>query len=373
MKIEIFSIGNELLSGNVLNTNVAFLSKKLEEAGYSVSKQTTLSDSTEEIVKEFEASFSRVDFVISTGGIGPTLDDCTPLAVAQLTDFHSSSLPNTVGSANGILLTRENKRLFVLPGVPQEMEKMFSLSVLPYLQKHWPIKKKLQETLFLFLLNEIEVNPFLEELQAIDSDVKIGIYPHFGYLEITFVAKKESAFPNLLIMKEKCKQKFFSFLYASEDGTIAKAVHDKLIATHKTLSLAESCSGGGIAYHLTRYPGSSEYLMGSVVAYSNQMKESLLHVSKNTLQEKGAVSLETVSEMAQGVLSLTHSDFSIAVSGIAGPTGGSLEKPVGTVCIAIGEKGKGVETHMFSFPGNREIITLFTIHIALALLWKKMK
>lgn len=366
MKIEILAIAEEILKGYTINTNASFLSKELQRRGYFVTRHTVLPDISEVMEEGFHEALKRSDVVITTGGLGPTSDDLTKRVLARIfsspLEFNEeiaedlkkryeklpsieeqSTVPtkahllkNRVGSAPGFAFSEKGKTLIALPGVPREMEDMFLKEAAPYVEKHHPLREKIfVEEIYFALLSEIPVDRFIASELDPKHGIEVGIYPSLGVLHVTFSGKDKAM---LLSIKEKVKKEFHSHFFESSSGLLEESVHKLFISKKKTLALAESCTGGAIAKRLTALPGSSEYFLGSVVSYSNEMKESLLQVDPKTLKEKGAVSLETVSQMVKSLFNTTSCDYALAVSGIAGPTGGSNEKPVGTIYIALGER-----------------------------------
>lgn len=362
MSIEIVAVGNEVLRGMVVNTNGAYLGRRLDEEGWCVARQTTLPDDRLLLTAGLEEALQRSSIVIATGGIGPTLDDITPECAARLFTSPGTSLKNGVGSAAGYHFKEGNRQLFLLPGVPQEMESMFEQEVLPLLPAQ---TKGHRLSLHFSRLRENEVDPFLRAMQ-----VEAGIYPSYGGLTVVL---RGNSLAELEKEKEKLKQEFYAHYYESPSGKIEEAIQLWMIKNHKTMACAESCTGGLISSALTAIPGASAYFMGSLVTYSNYLKEKLLNVSPMTLKAKGAVSSETVHEMWKGVLQVTGADFAVAVSGVAGPAGGTEEKPVGTVFYAAGFKGDVPEAGSMHFKGARSVVLLRTTRYLLALIWNQFK
>lgn len=217
----------------------------------------------------------------------------------------------------------------------------------------------------LCLLNEKEVSPFLHELKKMHPQVEMAVFPSPGTVQIMFQAAEP-----VDQLVGKVQEKFPSFFYG--EGRIEEALHREFIARKKTLALAESCSGGALAAKLTAIPDASKFLLGSIVAYSNAWKERFLQVSRTTLKQKGAVSRETVIEMVQGLFNETDADFAAAVSGIAGPGGGSKEKPVGTIYIAIGHRGQKIDAGVIHAPPDRLSAIELSVHLTLGALWRRL-
>jgi nicotinamide-nucleotide amidase len=401
MKIELLSIGDELLKGMTVNTNTAFICRALQERGYRVAMQTTLPDHTSLLAEGMQDSLKRADLVIATGGLGPTLDDLTRSVAASCfsSPFHvdktvaadlrkrygeklaslqdQATIPskahpllNRVGTAPGLIFSEGKKTLILLPGVPQEMQPMLQEQVIPWIETHFPLKHKNIPTLLFFsLLPENKVDPELRTLQERYPEVEVGIYPAYGTLTVSLCSSDRDA---LKCFKEALEKRFHPYLFTSSHGKIEEAVHAWFIKHGKTLAFAESCTGGLMAAQVTALPGASDYFLGSLVTYSNALKTDLLGVSKHTLQQYGAVSEEVVREMLEGVFRHTAADVGIAVTGIAGPTGGSDAKPIGTIWAAMGERGKSPDVGTFQLRGSRQTVTLLTSQRLLGALHRKM-
>lgn len=383
-QIELVAIGDELLKGMTLNSNVAFLGQQLLRLGYRVSRQTVLPDEIQALTAGLQEVFKRAQVVIVTGGLGPTCDDGTRQVVADL--FGEPLVPslevredlikrfgqtlesledqvlqpksgviglNPLGTAPAILLHRGDKTWILLPGVPREMQAIFAKWVEPWLRKRHPITNVMQSRrLSLHSLNENQIDPLLRELQKEFPQVEMGIYPGYGTVGLAFLSASDK---ELLACEARVLQRFAGYVYFSPCGTIEEAVHAAMIERKMTLCLAESCTGGRIAAQLSRLSGASQYLLGSSVVYANELKEEWLGVHKNLLNQCGAVSREVVVAMWEGLMARSHADFGVAVSGIAGPEGGTAEKPVGTIFAAVGRRGKTPETqHLFLERGDRE-------------------
>lgn len=401
MLIEIVSIGDELLKGRVVNTNAAFLCKNLRMQGYAVSSQTTISDDMQQLRLGLKGSLARADLVIATGGLGPTLDDRTREVAAELfgSDFYentaiaeelksryadryfavkdqsrvpckASILPNSVGSAPGLVFSEQGKTLILLPGVPQEMEPLFLEEVLPFLRMRYPSVQKETVLLFFCLIYESLLDPHLRTLSSQYLSVEVGIYPSSGTVTVSLSGVNSS---ELLAFKRILEARFGSYQYVAPSGKIEEALYLACTKRHKKIACAESCTGGRISAAITSVAGASDYFLGSLVTYSNKMKMDLLNVSEQTLDQRGAVSQETVTEMLQGVFNRTEADFAIAVSGVAGPTGGSRETPVGVVYAAIGERGEPPEVGFFRVSGNRDKIASTAGIYLIGALWRKIE
>lgn len=329
--VEIVAIGNEVLAGLTVNSNAAWISKQLFDAGIPVSEHRVLPDDEETLLEALAESAMRADFVIATGGLGPTIDDIT-VPLAEKLFGQALLIPNPVGSAKGLLY----EKIVFLPGVPLEMKAMFTESVLPHLKKLVASANKVRERLNFCLLPESAVDPELRRLKEKFPDVDFGIYPQAGVLNVTLTAESYSDLEEPLHV---LKNKFEANLFESETGKIDEAVYKLLLKKGKTLSLAESMTGGTVARRLVLHAGISEVFLGGVVAYSNESKVNLLNVNPLQIERVGAVSEEIAREMAEGALERFNSDYSLSITGIAGPTGDTPEKPIGYTWCALAEKG----------------------------------
>lgn len=389
MKIEILSIGDELLKGAIVNTNAAFISKALFQAGYGVARQTVLGDAEADLRRGLGELLARNDVVISTGGLGPTLDDVTRKVVADYygVDFRYDAavaedlkrrygehaklvadqasipssakvLPNHLGTAPGLIFEQGQCKLFLLPGVPVEMEALMCGGVLPYLREHLPsVQRKAVSSCYFFGLSESIVDPVVRAIACDLPALEIGIYPSFGTVAVHFsLPDRPENLPLLEVARQKLLEQFADHAYDCHSGKLEEAVHNLFIAKGLTLATAESCTGGNIAAKLTQLPNASRYYMGSIICYSNQMKVDMLDVSPATLQEHGAVSEEAAKEMALGLVRRCQTDFGVAITGIAGPGGGSDAKPVGTMWGAVVRNGEAPQVWSFHRRGSRKMI-----------------
>jgi nicotinamide-nucleotide amidase len=367
MDLELISIGSELLTGHTVNSNAAFLSQHLVRLGYRISRHTVLPDQTEIIQQGLREALQRVSLVITTGGLGPTIDDLTQGAVNKIFP-KQTPLMNKLGTASGAFYHQKNQGFILLPGVPREMECMFLEEAVPLIKTHFPVHHPLyRKTCSFCLLREIEVNPILLDMKRQEPTVEIGIYPSQGTLSVEFLGFEMGLLEQ---MAKQLQKRFSAFYFAAP--TIVQAVHQECIQRKKTLALAESCTGGAMAAKITAIPDASLYFLGSLVVYSNPWKEHFLQVSHSTLAQDGAVSRQAVDEMIQGLFHETKADFAIAVSGIAGPGGGSSKKPVGTICIAIGERGQKTDIGVLQAPQDRASAIEWAVQTSLGALWRRL-
>jgi len=407
VSIEIIAIGNEVLSGMIVNTNAAFISTELTNAGWHVARHTVLPDDPKLLEQGLRDALARADAVITTGGLGPTCDDITRTVAAKIFDsalerdpglaaelemrygknlpsledlslapVKATRLPNRMGTASGWLFSQPERNLALLPGPPREMSVMLKEVLLPELPAAVGKQPQTQcaRTLHLCCLREDDVDPLLRRLSADYPELQAGIYPGYGSLTVRFSGRNKS---HVQLGVEAMERDFGTYLYEAPTGKIEEAIHGWFKGQGngkgKTLAFAESCTGGKMAAQITALPGASDFFLGSLVVYANPLKTGLLGVSENTLRTCGAVSAEAVAEMLAGVFKVTGADLAIAVSGIAGPSGGLPDKPVGTVWGAIGERGKPVEVGHMYLPLSRETIIAATANRLLGALYRKVR
>jgi len=391
--IELITIGDEVLTGETVNSNAAHIGQTLFEAGYFLERETVLPDDRKKLHEGLKQAYERSKIVITTGGLGPTLDDHTREVVSDLLSMElkqnsdvadhlksrygedlstiedQSTIPekakplmNDVGTAPGMIIDEE-KLFILLPGVPMELKPLLKNDVLPYLLEHYPPKQKFaRKEVHVHGIPEADVDKEVRKLDEKYEDVQLGIYPGARTLVVRLTADEESKEEAEEMLKKPLNELFEIYEnHLFEQDTIEGAVHDLLTKNGQTLSTAESCTGGAIASTLTQQEGASEYFLGTIVSYSNQMKIDLLDVPEELLEKHGAVSKEVSEAMFKGVLKKTGSDYAIAVTGIAGPGGGTPEKPVGTVWAAVGKKGEDPEIFNVSSGGSREAVIRSTV------------
>jgi len=388
---EIIAIGDELTSGRILNTTSYFAAGQLFAAGHEVTAMTTIGDDPKLIGNTLLASLARADFVIVTGGLGVTSDDLTTEAVADALERPSTFYPEILnqiraGSKNapedlrlslekmawlpagahalkynattaGYFLVHENKPIFFLPGVPHEMEELLVETVISRLAVWEGVEARhVRQRLYRVAgLPETTINEKLALLEDGEERIRIGYYPVFPevHVSLTVVGTKEETTDRTFIeIDAKVRNLLGDNLYGTGEETLEAVVGRLLIDNGMVLALAESCTGGLISHRITRVPGSSEYFLGGAVTYSNELKEQMLGVEEALLAEYGAVSPETARAMAEGIRRETGADIALAVTGIAGPSGGTAAKPVGTVCFGLATSGETVE-YKYIFNGER--------------------
>ena len=393
MTAKIISIGDELLIGQVTNTNATWLAEQLNQIGIKVDKILAVSDKGEEIEHTVKSAISRHRLVITTGGLGPTKDDITKQCLAnvfnaklvlnenvlanniayfkargyELTELNRKQaevpdccevIENTCGTASGMWFdTPHNGVLISLPGVPYEMKTMMEQHLLPRLKALNGGEIIIHKTVMTHGLGE----SFLSERIAswednLPENFKLAYLPQPGILRLrlsAFGTDEKSLNAEMTKQLDELHRLIPELIYGYENERLESVVFRLLKEKKQTLSIAESCTGGYIAHRITMLPGSSAIFQGSVVAYDNNVKLNLLNVSLKTIEDFGSVSEQCVKEMAEGAKKLFKTDYAIAVSGVAGPSGGTDEKPVGTVWISVATPEKTV-TKKFSYGDNRE-------------------
>ncbi|MDB5279301.1 MAG: CinA family nicotinamide mononucleotide deamidase-related protein [Ferruginibacter sp.] len=405
----IITIGDELLIGQVIDTNSAWMAQKLNLAGIKVLRRVAVGDTWDEIWKALDEESKHADIILITGGLGPTADDITkPLltkyfngklvtdegALQNVKDIFQrvlsrpmiesnlkqAEVPDTCtiiqnkrGTAPGMWFEKEGKVYVSMPGVPNEMKGMMEDDVIPKLSTHFIFPHITHRTLLTAGIGESFLSEHISNFESsLPEHIKLAYLPNYGMVRLRLTSV---GFDHIAIEKEiqdyfeALQQQVKEWLVTNLDEPMEKVTGKLLAAKSKTMCTAESCTGGYIAHLITSIPGSSAFYDGSVVSYSYKAKEDLLNVSKETLATKGAVSEEVVIEMAKGALSTIQSDYVIAVSGIMGPDGGLPDKPVGTVWIAVGNKNT-IEAHKLYFRFDRERNTQLTATNALNLLRK---
>ena len=408
MRAEIITIGDELLIGQVVDTNSAWMAERLNEAGIELYQITSVHDDREHILKALDDAFSRADIVLTTGGLGPTKDDITKHVMCEyfgttlvedsrvrehihelykerpdvlnrltatqwLVPESATILPNRVGSAPIMVFEQTGKLLVALPGVPHEMKIAMREQVLPFIR----LKVRgeiIHRTMMLYGIAESTLALQIEEWEnALPQSMHLAYLPKDGIIRLRLSSYGEASNEEIEQQLANLKPLIAGNLIATEDLPLETILGNLLKARHQTIATAESCTGGRLAAALNAQSGSSAYYMGSVVAYDNTIKEQVLGVKHSTLEKYGAVSEQTVREMAEGIRALMNTDYAIATSGIAGPTGGTPDKPVGTVWIAWATPdGTTAECYHFGIAREREQITQRAVTAALVELIKSL-
>lgn len=408
-KATIITIGDELLIGQVIDTNSAFIAQSLNNIGIIVEKRIAVGDDYNNIWKALDDAQKTSKIVVLTGGLGPTADDITkPLLCnyfngkmvlheptlqhvtylfeqvfkktgpllernkkqAEVPDV-CTVLKNAVGTAPGMLFTKNDVLFFALPGVPHEMKWITKNHVIPIVSKKFVGETIIHKTLITMGVGESVIAEMLVDFEAqLPSHIKIAYLPNYGMVRLRLTAVGFAA-TNLESEVEyfftQLKSIVKKIMISDKDETLEEIVGNLLNQKKKTVGTAESCTGGYIAHLLTKKSGASSYYEGSVISYSYDVKENVLNVSNNILQEKGAVSEETVSQMANHARKILNTDYAIAVSGIMGPNGGTSDKPVGTVWLAVCSKNE-LRTNKIQLRFDRERNIQLTANAALNML-----
>ncbi|MDR0879394.1 MAG: competence/damage-inducible protein A [Clostridioides sp.] len=399
MKAEIISVGTELLLGDIVNTNARYISRELAKLGIEVYKQITVGDNEDRLYDTFEESLKRSDLVVTTGGLGPTTDDLTKEVAAKFFNqelvLHEHSweriqdrmgkltknitpnnkkqayfpesavvLDNDMGTAPAAILKKDGKAIIILPGPPFEMQPLFEKEVIPYL-KNFTKDKLVSKTLRLYGIGESALETQIIDIIEEQTNPTIALYAKQMEVTIRITAKSETeeeAYRLIAPVEERIRDRVGEFVYTDSDSyngeskdVLEEVVARLLVEKGLTISTAESCTGGLVAASLVNYSGISQVFLEGCVTYSNGAKMKRLGVSKDTLDKFGAVSEETAREMAEGISKSSGTDIGLATTGVAGPDGGSDEKPVGLVYTAIFYKGK-TKVMKNNYSGDRQRI-----------------
>lgn len=388
----IITIGDELLIGQVIDTNSAWIAQELNKVGISLKHRVAVGDVREDIWQALDAESREVSLVIITGGLGPTADDITKpllcdyfggkMVVHEPTLQHITRifenilkrpmiernakqaevpdvctvLMNQQGTAPGMLFKKDGTIFVSLPGVPHEMKWLMTNEMLPKIPELFQTGFIEHRTLLTAGIGESFLANLVQEIEeTLPAHIKLAYLPNYGMVRLRLTAfgvDKAALITEINRHFDKFKEKVKDYLVIDEDLPMEQVVARLLKESGKTLSTAESCTGGYIAHIMTSHPGSSVYFTGSVVSYANRIKETILHVPEETLQTVGAVSEDTVKQMARSIRELMQTDYAIAVSGIMGPDGATAEKPVGMVWVAVADQDR-VVTQLFNFRFDR--------------------
>lgn len=373
MLCEIITIGDEILIGQIVDTNSAWMAQQLNELGIRVKQITSISDDKQHIIDALNEAQKRADIILITGGLGPTKDDITKHTLAEyfnaklvlneealanverifarfnrpVTEVNRKQaevpdnctiIQNPQGTAPGMHFNINGKHIFCMPGVPFEMKAIMESSVLPYIKANFIGHTLIHENILTVGIGESFLATEIEDIEnALPSHIKLAYLPKLGQVRMRLTANYDGVYdPNeILNYKKQISERVHKNVVAEEDISFEEAILNILIKNNKKLSTAESCTGGYISHLFTSIPGSSRAFEGGAVSYSYDLKKSMLGLTQSTLDTCGAVSQETVEEMAKGAIKHFNTDYAIACSGIAGPDGGTEDKPVGTVWIAV--------------------------------------
>lgn len=403
IKAEILNIGDELLYGQVSNTNAQWMSTELDKIGIRVIRHSVVSDTEQAILEGLQEAENRADVILITGGLGPTKDDITkktlckffdtklirhPEALRVVTEFFESRgremleinrqqadlpqnatyIPNLKGTAPGMWFERNGKVFVSMPGVPHEMQFLMQSYVLENLQKFFKtpfIAHKMVKTVGIgesYLAKEIE-----EWEDNLPEYIKLAYLPSFGMVRLRLTGSghdKNRILQDIEEQTQKLLPLIDKYVYGFDDDDLALAVGKLLVSQKKTIALAESCTGGFLAHSFTQHAGSSNYLKGSLVAYSNDIKINVLGVKAETIEKFGAVSEQTVLEMAYSIRTMFGADIGVATSGIAGPGGATQNKPVGTIWVAYSDNNE-TKAKLYQLGNDRMVNIQVTTNLLL--------
>lgn len=399
----IITIGDELLIGQVIDTNSAWMAIQLNAAGVWVKRRVAVGDNREDIIRALNEESNEANIILITGGLGPTADDITKPVLADYfggklvvdagalqnveqifarlnrpmipSNYKQAEVPdvctviqNNRGTAPGMWFEKNGKIFVSMPGVPHEMKGMMTDYVLPRLPLYFKMPSIVSSTLLTAGVGESFLAELIKEFeQKLPTSIKLAYLPNYGMvrLRLTGIGPQKNEIESEVEKQfDALKVLVAEYLVTDEDDRLEVVISKLLKKNQATLATAESCTGGYIAHLLTSDPGASQFFKGSVVSYANEVKTGVLHVSAETLQTTGAVSEATVLQMAKGVLNLLQTNYAIAVSGIMGPDGGSAEKPVGLVWIAVGDQHT-IVTYKYNFRFDRRRNIELTAHYAL--------
>lgn len=392
MKAEIIAVGTEILLGDIINTNAQYIARRLADMGILVYHQSVIGDNPKRLKEEYETAFKRSDIVIATGGLGPTKDDLTKETAGEYFNkkliLHKESLtkienyfkkmgkginegnrkqayfpedsiilPNAHGTAPGCIIDEGGKILVMLPGPPREMVPMFETQVVPYLSKYQD-GILFSKVLKICGIGEGHMEEMIIDIINSQTNPTVAPYAKEGEVILRITARardNDEAKALILPVENMIRDRLGENIYGVDDDTIEAVTARLLLDKRLTISTAESCTGGLIASKLINYPGISEVFMEGAVTYSNSAKMNRLGVKKETLENYGAVSSQTAEEMAKGIAKTSNTDIGLSVTGIAGPEGGTKEKPVGLVYVGLYIKGE-VKTLELNLSGDRQYI-----------------
>jgi len=400
MKLEVVNIGSELLDGTRINTNLAYLGERLKELGIEIARGIIVGDDEAGILDALGSSFSRARMIITTGGLGPTLDDATRKVITRffnrrliidsnvLKDIEeyykrrninppklvynqalvpqgSLVLSNPKGTAPGIILEEKDKTLIALPGVPEELNYLIDNEIIPYLKQKIEFSPKVTRKFRIYGLTEAELSEKIKQILK-RKDIKFSFLPRQIEVVLKIEANGKNAANSIDEVEGEIRKLLGDAIYGIGDESLEEITGLLLSRERKKIAVAESCTGGLISHRLTNIPGSSKYFEEGFITYSNNSKVDLLEIDEQLLKKKGAVSEEVARAMAIGVKTKAKVHFGLAVTGIAGPGGATLKKPVGLTFIALAKPDK-IIVQKFQFEGGRELIKLKATQAALNL------
>ncbi|UOF89419.1 competence/damage-inducible protein A [Fodinisporobacter ferrooxydans] len=410
MNAEILAVGTELLLGQIVNTNAQFLASQLALYGIDVHYQGVVGDNPKRILEMLDIAAKRSDIILLTGGLGPTVDDLTrdmvaehvgrqlavdPALLQELQSFFQSRgrvmppnnkkqalriegadvLPNPRGTAPGQYVHTNQTHYFLLPGPPTEMRPMFLESVVPFLQRLQGEETIYSKVLRMVGIGESAMEEQVRDILQAQTNPTIAPYASEGECSLRITAKAasmEAAKSLIEPCEQQLRERLGAYMYGMDDDTLAIAVGQLLMEKQQQMAVAESCTGGLLGMMMTEAPGSSRYFSGGCITYSNDLKRQLLSVSEDTLRIHGAVSPECAREMASGLHARTNADVCVSITGIAGPEGGSAEKPIGLVYIGLFYNGI-TNVRQLQLRGDRNQIRIRSAKQALEFVWHTLR
>ena len=396
MRAIIITIGDELLIGQTIDTNSAFIGSELSRIGFDISKKISIHDKKDDILEALTDVAGKAQVVIITGGLGPTSDDITKPTICEFfntrlalnkmvlemiqkmmrrqgVEMNENNrnqamvpercrvIPNETGTAPGMLFEKEGIIYIFIPGVPSEMKHLMTVHIIPLLKERFISQAIIHRNIMIYGAPEAKLAERLTQFEAeLPGDIKLAYLPSSGVIKLRLTARGSDNEILSRLVEEQVKKLYLTIpdlIYGEDEKPLEKVIGELLKEKEQTLSTAESCTGGKIAQMITSIPGSSDYYKGSVIAYNNSVKKHLLGVPDDMLSKYGAVSRQVVEMMAKGSRKLLSADYAVATSGIAGPDGGSESKPVGTVWIAVSsDKGTVSEKYVYGRDRNQNIL-----------------
>ena len=409
---EIITIGTELLLGQLVDTNTAVIASALADAGIDVHRETSVGDNTDRIAQALREALARADAIVCAGGLGPTVDDLTREAVAAATDraleldqgvlddlrawFASvgrSMSPNNVrqamfprgakvlenpkGTAPGFVLDLGDRFIVVMPGPPREMQPMLRDHVIPLLTRKFELQSVIATRVLRTAgISESEVDARIADLFRTGVNPSIAVLAHLGEVDVKLTAKaksREAAHALIDQLEPEIRKHLGDHIFSSNGASLAEAMGNALRARGWTVATAESCTGGLLGGMITSVPGSSDYFRGGVIAYADEAKTKLLEVPPALIERYGSVSEEVAAAMAVGAKEALNSTIALSITGIAGPGGGTKEKPVGLVYVALANGDGRIDVKRMQLPGDREAVRHRAVINALLLGWRAAK
>ncbi|MFN5641172.1 MAG: competence/damage-inducible protein A [Sphingobacteriales bacterium] len=392
VKASVITIGDELLIGQTIDTNSAWIAQELNKIGIWVHRRVAVGDDWNSIMHTLKEEESVSELILITGGLGPTADDITKPLLCQYfggklvineaalanvkyifenilkrplieRNLKQAEVPdvcrviqNKRGTAPGMWFSKNDRTFISMPGVPHEMKGMMSSEIIPSLQELFTLQPIIHRTLLTAGIGESFLAERIQDFEAqLPSNIKLAYLPNYGMVKLRLSATGESEklIAELEAEFDMLKSRLQDVMVVDKDQTLQEVIGDLLVQLNKTIGTAESCTGGYLAHLLTSIAGSSRYFQGSIVSYANQIKEDILQVDPDIIKQFGAVSRETAVQMVKGALKVLKTDYVIITTGIMGPGGGTPEKPTGTVWVGLGNKDH-IETHPFHFRFDRQ-------------------